>query len=279
MPTREQTIEDAIEILESAKYPSGLDALSAWLGIYQALLWYVPVNCCGLVELPHIIDADKLRPSPHARRRAAISPNAWQTRAQAIAVYLAQQLACPIAQLSSMTDRLMKHTDYAGMQRQNTLGIAFPGIVKYLLEKFGNKQILYQTEVDADSVFPGITFPGRSAAPRIDLLAKHSEIPAVIISTKWSVRHERLNDITNECPVYKAAYQRVYRQARRDPRLRYYVVTNEYDPSRLNKMLDDSCVNGVVHVHKAAVVTVCGLNGRLARLMDLSEFIAETASW
>ena len=165
------------------------------------------------------------------------------------------------------------------MQRQNTLGIAFPGLVKYLLEKFGSKQISYQIEVDADSVFAGIKFPGRSGAPRIDLLAKRSDIPAVIISTKWSVRHDRLNAITNECPVYKTAYQRIYRQVRSDPGLRYYVVTNEYDPSRLNKMLDDSCVNGVVHVHKPAVISVCGLDGRLTRLKDLSQFISETTSW
>jgi len=108
--------------------------------------------------------------------------------------------------------------------------------------------------------------------------AECCDIPRVIISAKWSVRHDRLNDITNECPVYKAAYARIYRQARRD-RLLYYVVTNEYDPSRLNKMLDDTCVDGVVHVHKAAVMEVCNLEGRLTRLIDLADFINATSSW
>ena len=86
-----------------------------------------------------------------------------------------------------------------------------------------------------------------------------------------------MNDITNECPVYKAAYQRIYRQSRRE--LLYYVVTNEYDPSRLTKMLDDTCVDGIIHVHKAGVVDVCGLNGRLVELIDLADFVQSTNAW
>ena len=137
---------------------------------------------------------------------------------------------------------------------------------------------MYQTEVEATAIFPGITFPGRSSTPRIDVLVKKEHIPCAIISAKWSVSHDRLNDITNECPVYKAAYERIYRQTRRD-RLLFYVITNEYDPARLNKMLDDTCVDGVVHVNKTAVVDVCQLNGRLNRMMDLAEFVAATSSW
>jgi len=172
----------------------------------------------------------------------------------------------------------MKQPDYEGMQRQNTLGIGFVGLIKHVLDKFGSEGVSYQTEVEAATIFPGITFPGRSRTPRVDVLAECSDIPRAILSAQWSVRHDRLNDITNECPVYKAAYERVYRQTRRDGLL-YYVVTNEYDPSRLNKMLDDTCVDGVVHVHKAAVMEVCGLDGRLARLIDLADFINATLSW
>lgn len=62
MPTREQTIIDAIQIFNNAaEYPSGLSEATAWLGIYQTLLWYEPVGSLGFSELPHIIDADKLR--------------------------------------------------------------------------------------------------------------------------------------------------------------------------------------------------------------------------
>lgn len=278
MPTREQTIADAIQVFENAEYPSGLSAATAWLGIYQTLLWYEPVNWLGFSYLPHIIDADKLRPASPAKRHTWTSPNVWQRRAQALNAYLAEQLGCPLSSVPSKTDVLMKQPDYEGMQRQNTLGIGFVGLIKHILDKFGSNGVSYRTEVEAVTVFPGITFPGRSSAPRIDVLAEYSDIPRVIISAKWSLRHDRVNDITNECPVYKAAYERIYRQTRRD-RLLYYVVTNEYTPSRLDKLLDDTCVDGVVHVHKAAVVEVCGLDGRLTSLMDLVDLADATSSW
>ena len=38
MPTRKQTVADAIEVFEHAVYPSGLSAATSWLGIYQTLL-------------------------------------------------------------------------------------------------------------------------------------------------------------------------------------------------------------------------------------------------
>ena len=275
MPTREQTIADVIRILQGAEYPSGLEAGTIWLGIYQALLWYEPVNWSRFNELPHIIDADKLRP---AGKHTWTSPKAWQKRAEALGEYLAQQLKCPVSSVSTKLDLLMKQPDYEGMQRQNSLGIAFAGAVKYALEQFGSPKLSYETEVEATTLFPGISVPGRSSTPRIDALARVDDIPRAIISAKWSMRHDRLSDITNECPVYKAAYERIYRQTRRDGLL-YYVLTNEYDPSRLSKMLDDTCVDGVVHVHKAAVVDICKLNGRLTELVDLADFLAFTQSW
>lgn len=278
MPTREQTITDAIQIFENAIYPSGLNVATAWLGIYQVLLWYEPVNWLGFRELPHIIDADKLRPNSTAKKRSWKNPTVWQRRAESVTEYLAQQLECSPSSVSSKVDLLMKQPNYEDMQRQNTLGIAFSGLVRYILEKFGSRGVSYQTEVDAATIFPGITFPGRSGTPRIDVIAKIGDIPRAIISAKWSMRHDRLSDITNECPVYKAAYERIYRQARQDKFL-FYVITNEYDPSRLVKILNDTCVDSVVHVHKTTVVEICDLDGRLARLTDLADFIKATSAW
>ncbi|MGH8064741.1 MAG: hypothetical protein ACRERE_05770 [Candidatus Entotheonellia bacterium] len=278
MPSREQTVRDAIQIFERADYPSGLTAATAWLGIYQTLLWYEPVNWVGFAQLPHIIDADNLRPSSPVKKRTWTHPKPWQKRAQALTAYLADHLICLASSVPNKTDLLMRHPDYVGMQRQNSLGIAFPGLIQYVLEKFGPTTLSYETETEAATIFPGITFPGRSGTPRIDLLVKRGNIPRVIISAKWSLRHDRMNDITNECPVYRAAYERIYRQVRSE-RFAYYVITNEYSRGRLKKMLTDSCIDGVVHVHKAAVVAVCQLDGQLANLMDLVDFINVTSKW
>ncbi len=278
MPSRELTERDAVEILEQAQYPKGLTPATAWIGIYQALLWYEPVNWLGIEQLPHIIEADKLRPANAARKLTWKTQNVWQQRAGMLEKYMATTLGCGTDLLPSKLDLLMKKSEYEGMQRQNSLGIAFAGLTKHILLRFGAPQVSYETEVDAGKVFPGITFPGRSSTPRIDILAKLRGIPTAIISAKWSLRHDRLNDITNECPVYKAAFERIYRRLRAQ-RLRFYVITNEYDPSRLTKLLSDSCVDSVVHVHKPAVVTVCKLDGRIEELKDLEDLVNATQEW
>jgi len=276
--TLEQYRKDLIEIFQNAQYPLGLTPGNAWLGVYQALLWHEPVNCAGFRELPHIIDSDKLRPPTRSRREGQINPSAWQRRAAAVNEYLAQNLGCTTDEVSSKTDLLMKHHNYIGMQRQNPLGIAFPCLIKHILERFGPDGISYESEVEADRYFTGVRLNGRSVAPRIDLLAKTDDLPRVIISAKWSVRHDRLNDITSECPIYKAAYSRIYRQARRESLL-YFVITNEFDPARLNKIIIDNCIDGVVHVHKKAVTEICGMNNRLTMLIDLAEFIEFMNNW
>ena len=278
MPTREQTVADATSLFMNAHYPSGPRENTAWLGIYQTLLWYEPVNWLEYKELPHIIDADKLRPSSPLKKRTWINPSIWQKRANKVSSYLADQLGCLEQDVSLKTDLLMKHPDYEGMQRQNILGTAFVGLVKHVMEKFGARGITYRTEAEAGGIFPGITFPGRSRTPRIDIVAERDGIPRAIISAKWSIRHDRLSDLTNECPIYKAAYERIYRHKSRRPFM-YFVITNEYDPARLSKILDDSCFDGVVHVHKPAVIEVCGLDDRLEDLIDLTHFINHTHKW
>lgn len=276
MPTREQTIADAVRLFDNAAYPTKVNAENAWLGIYQTLLWYEPVNWVGFTDLPHIIDADKLRPASPAKRRSWHGPNPWQRRADAVNVYLAEKLECPVGAVKAKMDLLMKEPEYEGMQRQNSLGIAFAGLVTHVLERFGSDTVRYRTEVEASEIFPGISVPGRSTTPRIDVLVTQNDIPRAIISSKWSVRHDRVNDLTNECPVYKAAYQRAYRQTQHN-HLLYYVATNEFDPARLNKMMSDSCVDGVIHVHKPCIVEVCGMNGRMGQLIDLADFVKASA--
>lgn len=255
MPTRAQTINDAIGLFKAASYPTGCSPTTAWLGIYQVLLWHEH-------GLPHIIDADKLR-----------RPGAWQRRAAAVESYLATELNVPVASIPAMTNLLMKSAPYVGLQRQNSLGNSFAGLLKHVLETFGSPHISYELEVDAASIYPSARFPGRSKAPRVDILARKATLPRAIISGKWSARHDRINEITNECPVYKQAAS-FLRQS-----LDFVVVTNEFDPARLHKILGDNCIDSLVHVHKPNVTQICGMNGRLNEMLDLSELIAQTFNW
>lgn len=263
MPTREETQRLAVELIQQALHEHGNTASNAWLAVYRTLLWHESVSVPPHRFLPHIIDADKLRPRRGSKSKTR---TIWQTRAIAIEEYLAQAIGCSVGETNLRCDQLFRRKEFEGLQRQNPLGIAFAGVIQFLLGRFGSQQIQYRNEVPADEIFPGIHLPGRSKTPSIDILATHSGVPISIISAKWSLRHDRIGDITSECPAYKNAA----RLLRSD--VKYFVVTNEFDPSRLQKIITDTCVDGVVHIHKPAVTDVCRLNDRLQRLLDLTEF-------
>jgi hypothetical protein len=175
-----------------------------------------------------------------------------------------------------MMERLYSLPEYEGVQYNNLVGIAFPALVAHILEIMGNNAVEYLLEEDARNMYPGIEFPGRSVTPRMDILVCKEGIPRAIISAKWSVRHDRVSDITNECPVYKAAHNRIHRS--RWP-LHYYVITNEFNPARLAKMLSDTCLDALVHAHKKLVTEVCGFDGRLSDLADLADLVAWSETW
>lgn len=273
MPSREQTVANAVELFEGAHYPHGLRVETAWLGIYQVLLWYEHVDWAGYTSLPHIAEADRLRPPLRKRGSGAQKATAWQQRAAAAGTYLAKALECETGHVSNHLDQLMRRPEYQPLQRQNPLGIAFAGLVNHVLGRFGSQVVEFRAEVQADAVFPGISMPGRSVTPAIDLVVLREQRPRAIVSAKWSLRHDRINDITNECPVYKSAALRL-----RVP-LEYFVVTNEFDPARLQKILADSCVDGVAHVHKPLLTTVLGLDGRLGDLLDLADLVNASRAW
>ncbi len=243
------------------------------MGIYQALLWYEEVADANFDFLPHIIDADKLRLSRSKAKRESDKPMPWQGRAKQFESYLSENLRCSSSEVKHKVDRLMRSESYSRQQRQNPLGTAFSALIAHVLRSYGNPKLTYEVEVRGDTVFPSIAMPGRSTSPSIDILALSDSKPVAVISSKWSLRHDRINDITNECPIYKSAAMRSR------VRLRFLVVTNEFDPARLNKILIDDCVDGLVHVHKKAVTEVCRLDGRLDEMLDLTDLVNSTNSW
>jgi hypothetical protein len=271
MTTGSQARQLAVSLFNNATYPTGLNGQNAWLGVYQVLLWYEPVILSGITALPHIIDADKLRPPSY--RPARVNISAWQQRAQATEQYLSQQLGCQPNQVQNNVDLLMRHPVYQGVQRQNPLGIAFPVLICHILQTYGNNAVSYDMEIPARDIFPGIVVPGRSPNPRIDIVVRNQGRLRAVISCKWSLRHDRLNDISNECPTYKQAASWTRSQ------IEYFVVTNEFDPARLNKIIDDSCVDGLVHVHKHLPTNVCGLDSRLTLMLDLVDLLARSWNW
>jgi hypothetical protein len=272
MPTRKQTIEAATQLFDSALFPDGKATLnSAWAGIYQCLLWYetVPKVILGHSRLPHIIDANRLTKAQNK------GPSAWQTHAINVEEYLAQHWAVPLSEVGDRVDLLMKSPGYVGLQRHNILGAAFAALVRLTLQRFGiqDPRVSYELEVPGANAFPGIQIPTRSENPSIDILVRKAGQNIGIISTKWSYRHDRVDDLTTECRAYKNA------AAYTDTKLFYYIATNEFDPARTDKLICDKCVDRVIHVHKELVTGVCKLNGRLKNLWDLSDLLESSSNW
>ncbi|MCH8209320.1 MAG: hypothetical protein IIA62_09770, partial [Nitrospinae bacterium] len=78
-------------------------------------------------------------------------------------------------ELAPLVDQLMRHPEFTGQQRHNSLGIAFPGLICHLLARFGSSEITYRTEFSAIELFPTLPLPGSSAAPKIDIAAFKSK--------------------------------------------------------------------------------------------------------
>lgn len=247
------------------KYDNSLDR--AWLGIYETLLWYVPVS--GGRSLPHIIDANRLRPSARGK-----GSKKWIQRANEFNEYLAEEMGTSPDKVPECVDKLMNQGEFVGMQRQNPLGTAFIGIINYLIEKFGDHSLNSEIEANAALIFPELPLYGRTSNPKIDLIFKRGKKIVSICSLKWSIRHDRLNDVTGECETYKKACNQVYSCVPQ-----FFFITNEFSPSRLQKLIEYPCIDGVVHIHKRAVLDVCGLNGRLVELIDLADFIKSSYTW
>lgn len=241
--------------------PHGNTAQVAWVGIYQTLLWYESLP--DGIALPHIVDANRFRSS---------GQNIWRDRGRAFEAYLAEALGCRPEEVAARVDQLIRQREFVGLQRQNPLGIAFIGIVRDLLVRFGDPSLHFRTEFPSTELFPSVPLIGRSTAPKIDIAVFRGDVLTAIISCKWSLRHDRMGDLTTECRAYRSA-------GLWGRRFRFYVVTNEFDAARLVKVTQDDCFDSVFHVRKDAVTRVCHLDGRLGRLGDLVDLIEGARSW
>lgn len=218
------------------------DPNAAWLGLYRLLLWYEH-------GVPHIMDADRL------------VDGIWRKRAQEVAKLLAQELNCSEVDLQSQVDLLVRSDifDYPP-QRNNVTGKGFVTAIFQLLRCFSAADYDFLPEGEiGKAVFPGVREAPRRAP---DIVVSKNGMEVAVISVKWSIRHDRLKDSIDECDYYK----------RLRPSLKFYFVTNEFDPARLAKLMQSYCIDAVYHVHKA-LLDALGINGRVRNVRDLSELL------
>ncbi|MFQ5799786.1 MAG: hypothetical protein ACE5H0_13990 [Bacteroidota bacterium] len=214
-----------------------------WKGIYSLLLWYEH-------QVPHIIDSNDLRKP------------LWKQKAKQVERALAEAFGCQPSRVGRQVDQLLRHPLLRSQQRQNPLGTGFSASLIYYLRLTSNPMFEFIPEaVVGKQIFLKVSRPPRQ---RVDIAVKRSGREFAIISSKWSIRHDRLKDWLDECDFYKTQAALPY----------YFVVTNEYGPARIKKVLDNACKNGLFHVNRDLVLEIHGGNGRLEGLEDLTGLFA-----
>jgi DNA-binding Lrp family transcriptional regulator len=245
-PTR----EDYTTVIREILRPYLSSPQDAWKGIYEALLWFEH-------GVPHIIDANYLK------------QGAWRTRAERVQEELADRLRCSASELPSRVDRLLRSALFPEpTQRQNPLGVGFVTALFQVLECFSSSRYEFRSEEDiGTTVFPGISEAPRS---RPDVVVVSDSKEVAVISAKWSLRHDRLKDLSDECDYFK----------RLRPSLRFYAVTNEFNPARLRKVLQSYCIDALFHVCRPLLFVAVDDAGHpdLLKVKDLTDLLAEFSS-
>jgi len=237
MPTRE-------EIMEFVK--SHFDrwvrvADDAWVAIYRLLLDYI-------YDVPRITDSNRLK------------RGIWRERAKFVERALAEAMRCGNREVKNYLDFFMHQFYPPGTQRMNPIGIAFACAVTYLVQRFGIGSYEWKMEAEIGTeVFPNLRSFRRK---RIDIVGFYRGSPITAISSKWGIRHDRVRDVQEEADTYKQVI----------PSLKFFVVTNEFDSARLQKVLTYPTVDGVFHVRRDLVWQVYGgVTKELSDLKDLTE--------
>lgn len=216
-----------------------LQKQDAWKIIYELLLWCVTVKG---ENIPHIVEVNELNRS-----------RIWFERAIHARSYISQELGVKDSDLCAVIDMLIKGLKLTNKQRQNYLGKGFSASLKILLKILLN--IDSKKELSYSSI-KGLEDIGRG---KVDLALPPPNYQ-VLVSTKWSLRHDRLRDLINEATECK----------RKRPDIIFLVVTNEYQKARLSRVIECEYVDAVYHVHKPLLIAL-GLDPPNS-LKDLVDF-------
>lgn len=237
MPTREEIMALVRRLLD--EWVSGHDEI--WVALYRLLLDYEH-------GVPRMTDSNRLK------------KGVWRQRALQVQDELAKSLAYPPQEVSQRVDVFMREMYETGTQKMNPVGIAFACAIVYLAQRFAAGQYNWKMEARIGvDVFPRLTGFRRQS---VDIVALQQEQPYAVVSSKWGIRHDRVRDLQEEADTYK----------REVPSLKFFVVTNEFDNARLQKVLTYPTIDGVFHVKRNLVWQVYGgMADELAGLKDLTD--------
>lgn len=255
---------NVVPIFNSVMFPSGApNASEAGLAIQQVLLWYEQIGTTPPGTL-HIFDSnDLLKP-------------AWQRRVSAAEAWIAQQLGVPVGRLPALLNQFMR---VRGGQAHNQRGAAYRCLVAETIERWGAVGLDVHEEEPASNWF-AVAALGQAGRARVDVLVARGGLPRAFVSCKWALRNDRNHDVVNEANAYKSV------AAGRGLSVEVGLVTNEFGPARIARVLDSTLIDFVAHTNRALFLAMPWTRSadfqtlqRDPRFIDLSDLIARSQTW
>jgi hypothetical protein len=271
--TSDKNAENAVTQFNSRMASQGRNLDHSWLTISE-LLMTCEIWSAG--EWRPFLGQPVLRESNDYKKNRSGGPNKALKEATLIGDYLAERLDVPRDELCSHIGGFLKEL---GIQPNNPRAHAFRSLVAKTLSAYGDTDLTVREEVDAHSLYPGFTFALRSENPRIDIVVLRQHRIVALCSTRWSYRHDRV-DMLKEAAAYMAAARG------ENPDCKFFGITAEVNPARLKKVVKqtspvqrNAAMERLIHLHKPIATTVIGHNGLLNHLMDLAEWVRDSANW
>ncbi|HLN29245.1 MAG TPA: hypothetical protein VK395_15965 [Gemmataceae bacterium] len=186
-----------------------------------------------------------------------------------------------------IVDRAQFHLTF-GSNRQNVLGEGFEDLLRMLVvsvAKVPAEKIILRKKAHELPGFQGeLDQPRRIESP--DIAIVQGERTALLSTVKWSLRHDRQKQLSDELDCYvQLLSQDVFPE--------YVLVTNEYDPGRLknssNLASRGKTVDRIYHINPALLVEVLSDVPQSAaevqelietdRLRSLEDFLNDLGRW
>jgi hypothetical protein len=163
-----------------------------------------------------------------------------------------EQAASALAR--DIVDRAQFHLTF-GSNRQNVLGEGFEDLLRLLVVRVAGvpeEKVVLRRKADGLPGFQG-TLEGRRRIESPDMAIIGTTSTAHLSTVKWSLRHDRQKQLTDELDCY-------VQLCAQDRFPEYVLVTNEYDPGRLKNSSNlhsrGKTVDRIYHINPDLVVDV-----------------------
>lgn len=205
-----------------------LSSESAWEHIYR-LVWS---KNSQVDNLPEIKEHNKMRDT-----------KVWPRRARRAEEYLNNRLGVNYQDsnfdlvFKAYAEEEGKEPEEITNKRANVRGESFEYVLKYLINEFCGVSPLVKENV---SELRGFETAKSQAVSEPDLVLFDEQDFLFLISTKWTLRKDRLKQFIHEARFYR----------NRRPDLNITMLTNDIDTNYLTDLIEEDSIDRVYHVHK-----------------------------